>query len=227
MINTLKESPHFSKKAILKKTRRGEQDSSSAPTKRSVSFGETDDCEETVFVRIIANREEYSNEEIRSMWYNECEFQIMKLSIVHTLKKVIAGTYTHKIHALESEVRGLENKTPAGSAARKKNRFASLFAVLDEQNRQRESGRTTDTEYIAELYRQSTAHCQAEAVKAAARDFECVNFDRKEHTQKLPTVVQPPASPSSGRATVARALASPLGGKSRSRRRLLGMMICK
>eukprot|EP00533_Pseudo-nitzschia_delicatissima_P014297 CAMPEP_0197275640 /NCGR_PEP_ID=MMETSP1432-20130617/14182_1 /TAXON_ID=44447 /ORGANISM="Pseudo-nitzschia delicatissima, Strain UNC1205" /LENGTH=221 /DNA_ID=CAMNT_0042741565 /DNA_START=35 /DNA_END=700 /DNA_ORIENTATION=+ len=221
MINTLKDSPHFSKKAILKTMRRGcEQDSSSALVKLSVSFGETD-------VRTIANREEYSNEEIRSMWYNDCEFQIMKLSIVHTLKKVIAGTYKHKIYTLESEVRGLENKTPKGSAARKKKRFASLFAVLDEQNRQRELGLTTDTEYIAELYRQSTAHCQAKAVKAAARDFECINFEDKEHTQKLPTVVQPPASPSSARTPIARTFASPLGDKSRSRRRLLGMMICK
>ncbi len=226
MINTIKDSPHFTKKTSLKKMNRdSEQDFSSAPAKRSVSFGQNDDGMETVSVRSIASRDEYSKEEIQNMWYNDMEFQIMKLSIIHTLKKVIAGTYAHEVDALESEARGLENKTPKGSAARKKNRFASLSAVLDEQNRQRESGQPIDSEYIAELYRQSTAHCLAEAIKTAAKDFEVVQ-EKEERPKVLPKTMQPPASPSSSRTAMARSLTSPLV-KSRSRRRLLSMMIGK
>lgn len=205
--------------------RNSENDSSSVPAKRSVSFGQSDDGMETVSVRSIPSRDEYSQQEIKKMWYTDCEFQIMKLSIIHTLKKVIAGTYAHEVDALESEARGLENKTPKGSAARKKNRYASLYAVLDEQSRQRESGQSTDSEYIAELYRQSATHCQAQAIKTAAKDFEVVQ--EKEYQPKvLPKTMQPPASPRSSRTAMARTLTSPLV-KSRSRRRLLSMMIGK
>ena len=173
---------------------------------------------------MIPTRSEYSLKEKENTWYTDTDFQVMKLEIVQLLRKVVGETYQHDMGSLESEVRGLETKTPEGSKKRKGNRFAAMFTVLDEQDRQREQG-IVDPEYIALLYRQSSAHCQQKAIETAANDFTILQDEApvssKQTVQKLSP---PPASPS--RRSMARNLvASPI--QSLSRRRLVSMMIAQ
>jgi hypothetical protein len=140
-----------------------------------------------------------SSEEIRELWFTEAEFKIIKLAVVQVLRKIVAGTYMHEMDSLESEARGLENKTPRGSNSRKKNRYASLYAVLHEQERQRlEHGRTVDSEFIAELSRQSTAQCQIKAVEMAAVDAKLALEEQTMFDLKTSKNVSPSLSSSPG-----------------------------
>ena len=216
MLDSIKKinSPMFSKKtASIKKAQ------SSSPARRTVSFAQIDNEMEIVNIRPIPPLSDMSKQEIHDMWYNECEFRMIKLGIIHVIKKVIKGTYNHDIDSLESEARGLENKTPNGSFARKKNRFDSMFAVLDEQDRQRELGQTVDSEYIAKLYRQSSLHCQMIAVQIAANDAKLVH-DHQKPSISTPKMSLSPASPTPNRSTRIRSITSP----HHSRRRILSMM---
>ena len=221
----IKKSPRFSKKMGLKKeqsVRSCEQESSS-PTRRAVSFAQTDDEMETVTIQSIPALSDMTNEEIQKTWYNEYEFKIMKLEIVKILRKVMAGSYMHDVDGLESEWRGLENKTPQGSNSRKQNRYVSLMSVLDEQDRQRAHGQRADSEFIAQLYRQSSAHCQVEAIQIAANDAKLLYGHQETsiyESKMSQTIPPPPASPITS--SVTRRFSSPL--EQRSRRRLLSMM---
>ena len=215
MIGLTKKSPTFSKKSALKRGRRQRQ---------TVSFARNGDGMETVTVRTIPDLSDYTDEEKYNAWYTDADFKMMKFGIVQLLRQVVAGTYLHEIGSLESEARGLETKTPEGSKQRKGNRIAAMFAVLDEQDRQREHG-MVDPEYIAQLYKQSSAHCQAKAIETAANDSSIIQGERPAYdTKAIQKLLQPPASPS--RPSLARSIvASPI--KSLSRRRLLSMMIAK
>lgn len=225
MINKMKlskPSMFIKKKSLKEKSARCCGSKSSA---RAVRFAQTDNERETVTICHIPSLSQMSEEEINNSWYNETEFKIMKLGIVQILRKVIAGTYQHNMDSLETEARGLENKTPKGSDARKKNRYAALFAVLDEQERQREYGLTVDPEYIAKLYRQSSAHCQMKAIQIAANDAKLfysdneVSFYSPKMNRKL---LVPPVSPPPSRPTLACSIVSPHNAI--SRRHLLTMM---
>lgn len=220
MIGLAKKSPTFSKKSAMKRGR----GLPSSTARRMVSFSQNANEMETVSVRMIPAHSEYTFQEKNNSWYTDTDFQIMKLGLVQLLRKVVGGTYQHEMGSLESEVRGLETKTPEGSKTRKGNRFAAMFAVLDEQDRQREQG-IVDPEYIALLYRQSSAHCQTKAIETAANDATILLDEGAATTEKtVKTLPPPPASPS--RPSMARNLvASPI--QSLSRRRLVSMMIAQ
>jgi hypothetical protein len=108
--------------------------------------------------------------EVKNMWFTEKENWMIKQSLTRLIGDVLAGTYEHDIEGLESEWRGLEKKTRKGSEDRKMNRYISLVAVLEEQNRQRKKGKQADATNIAILYRLSSSHCQREAFHLAAND---------------------------------------------------------
>jgi hypothetical protein len=93
----------------------------------------------------------------------------MKKSMIPTLKKMAKNLQLEA----DEESRGLEHKTPKGSKKRKENRFLSIDAVLSEQERQWEQNRE-DPNFLAEVYRQSSAHCQMSAYLVAKSDEEFV-----------------------------------------------------
>ena len=94
----------------------------------------------------------------------------MKKKYMPTLKKIAKGL---PLEEGDEEPRGLEHKTPKGNKRRNRNRFASLDAVFQEQDRQWERNRL-DPDYIAKIYIQSTAHCSVEAHRMAQEDAEYV-----------------------------------------------------
>ena len=220
----IKKTPRFSKFSRKMFERSCEKESSS-PERRTVSFAQTDTEMEAVTIRSIPALSDMSNEEIKNTWYSDCDFQIMKLSVVQLLRKMIAGTYMHDVNALESEVRGLENKTPEASGIRKKIRYASLVAVLHEQERQRLHGETPDSDYIAKLYCQTCVHSQMKAIRIAANDARVVREDEETvfgESKTFQKIFKSPVAASSNSSAVARSIASPI--KRRSSRRLLSMM---
>ena len=176
--------------------------------RRMVSFSDDgyDDSNSTVAITIcsVPSLSDFSEAEIKSIWYTQVEFQNMKQSCVKVLRKIIAGTLSldsnddddeeekdgddddddtvknreqdhenqnQNEEEEEETTRGLENKTPRGSKARKKNRFIAMEVVLDEQQRTWKQGkRNVDYEYIALLYHQISVHCQEKAYLIGKKD---------------------------------------------------------
>jgi len=135
-----------------------------------------------------------SEEDMHDIWYNEDEFRNMKRACVHVIRKMLTGALPYDDDDdndnddQEGEIettRGLETKTPRGSDIRRKNRFAALFAVLDEQDRQREDGRPVNSDYIAQIYHQSSAHCQTKALLVAEKDAKSVHGSKQQDKTKI------------------------------------------
>lgn len=169
---------------LLSEYATGSSSNSSPPRRavcRTVTFSETSD--EMFLIPLVS---EMSSDEIKDTWYTTRETKAIRRSMVKVIKRMMA-TETRGIgdsSADENETddseleptRGLEKKTRRGSIARHKNWCAGLWAVLDEQGRQREEQQTNPAN-IAELYRQNTAHCQVEANEIAAIDARIVARD--------------------------------------------------
>jgi hypothetical protein len=125
----------------------------------------------------VPTRREMSQEDISSIWYSKDDFKEMKRQYTLIVKKLA------KQLPLEEgeESRGLEFKTPRGCKSRQMNRYQAMDAVLDEQERQWELERR-DVDYIAQIYRQSTAHCQMNAYLLAKKDAEFVEQEKKTYS---------------------------------------------
>merc|ERR1712224_493534 len=127
---------------------------------------------------------------------------------------------------LKLKLEGWKTRPLKVQTQEKKNRYAALFAVLDEQKRQLENyGITVDPEYIAKLYRQSSAHCQMKAIQIAANDARLFSGDVEMsfYASKINSkTMLPPASPTPIRSTLACSITSP--HKTISRRQLLTIM---
>ncbi|KAG7359760.1 hypothetical protein IV203_034858 [Nitzschia inconspicua] len=136
---------------------------------RVVSFDK-----EARIVGHVPTRGELTPEEFTTIWYSKDEFKEMKKEYVPIVKKL-----AKKLPLDDGEEgRGLEHKTPRGCKSRQNNRFQAMDAVLDEQERQFEMERK-DADYIAQIYRQSSAHCQMNAYLSAKKDAEFVQQMRE------------------------------------------------
>lgn len=122
----------------------------------------------------VVTREEMSPDDIFNTWYTKDDFKEMKKQYLPIVKKL-----AKKLPLDEGEeARGLEHKTPRGCKSRQNNRFQAMDAVLDEQERQWEMERK-DADYIAQIYRQSSAHCQMNAYLLAQKDTEFVEQEKE------------------------------------------------
>jgi len=118
----------------------------------------------------VARRSDLDDEDFQLLWYSKDDFKLMKKEYIPTVKKMAKGLPL----AEDEEPRGLEHKTPLGNKKRHKNRLVSIDAVLREQDRQWERNRL-DSEFVAELYIQASAHCRLQASIVARNDEEYVN----------------------------------------------------
>ena len=172
-------------KQVSTRRRRADRESPSPSARRVLSFSQT------VAIYPFPSRLDMSEEDMNDVWYNEVEFRDMKRACVQVIRKMIAGALPHDDDNdnddQEGEIettRGLETKTPKGSDVRRKNRYAALFAVLDEQDRQRDDYREPDSNYIAQLYHQSSAHCQMKAFLVAEEDAKIVHDSKQQDETK-------------------------------------------
>jgi cytochrome c556 len=117
----------------------------------------------------VPSRSDLAEEDFQNiLWYTKEEFKAMKREFLPIIKKLVKKL---PLDDDEEEARGLEHKTPKGSKLRQQNRYQAMDAVLSEQERQWERGRNDD-DYIAQIYRQSSAHCQMNAYLIGQRDAE-------------------------------------------------------
>lgn len=201
--------------------------------KRTVSFSRNNEKKDAVQICSIPSRFNMSEKEISDTWYSDYELKNIRRAAILIIRKMITASISSEDN---DETRGLENKTPMGSASRKENRFAAMFAVLNEQDRQREEGRAFSSDYIALLYYQSSAHCQTKALQRAEKDAKIVmeeqerlSFMLNEHSDDA-TQVSPMDARLSKIASSSSALQRPslsclvLPRRARSRRRLLSML---
>lgn len=193
MLDTIKSKNPSRKRGL----RRSDPESSSSshssfpssPTKRSVSFSETQR------IRQIPALSDMSKRQINDVYYSDEEFETMKDSCVRVLRKIVFRTYKYDIDGLDSEWRGLEKKTREGSDKRKANRDWALLAVLNEQKKQRKHPSLVDVEKIAKKYRQACEHCKELALQVAAHDASLVNqkaSDSKMRELKPSELLPPP-----------------------------------
>ena len=118
----------------------------------------------------VTRRSDLDDEDFQLIWYTKDDFKLMKKEYTSIVKKMAKGFPL----AEDEEPRGLEHKTPIGSKKRHKNRLVAIDAVLREQDRQWERNRL-DSEFVAELYIQASAHCRLQASIVARNDEEYVN----------------------------------------------------
>lgn len=118
----------------------------------------------------VTRRSDLDDEDFHLIWYCKDDFKVMKREYMSIVKKMAKGLPLTE----DEEPRGLEHKTPIGNKKRHKNRLVSIDAVLREQDRQWERNRL-DSEFVAELYIQASAHCRLQASIVARNDEEYVN----------------------------------------------------
>jgi hypothetical protein len=145
--------------------------------KRLVSFDA--DCI-SIVVGEVPSRSDLTEEDFKNIWYSKDDFKVMKKEYIPIVKKIAKKLPLDD----DEEPRGLEHKTPRGCKLRQQNRFQAMDAVLFEQERQWERDRKDDN-YIAQIYRQSSAHCQMNAYLIGQKDADAVAEDTAERQQLI------------------------------------------
>mmetsp|Transcript_8587 Transcript_8587/g.19889 ORF Transcript_8587/g.19889 Transcript_8587/m.19889 type:complete len:347 (-) Transcript_8587:173-1213(-) len=112
--------------------------------KKKVRFDKQMQVHDTIHIN------DMEEEEIANSWYRNMEYQIYQSD----------G---------EDCFRGLEAMTDEGLERQKNNTIRSIYAVLDEQERQRYQG-IADVSVLAAVYIQVTRHCRAEARQLGIND---------------------------------------------------------
>lgn len=126
---------------------------------KSVQFNEI------VSIRSTTHVNDMTDAEIFSAWYTRKEMGAIKRGIASDAKIIAMGMPL----PANSTRRGLEFRTPTGSAKRKANKFNSIHAVLDEQDTQHMRN-LEDADTLREIYLQHSTHCLAEARQLGMQD---------------------------------------------------------
>jgi hypothetical protein len=119
---------------------------------RSVSFAPQVDSQSSLHLN------DYTEEEIKTSWYSNDEYKMVKLACRVTVSVVAQG----ELLPPDQCFRGLEHKTKEGMQTRMMSQIHSLSAVMDEQDRQRKEGEQDDV-HLALVYMNDTAQCMAAA----------------------------------------------------------------
>jgi len=128
-------------------------------------------------VRAIPHINDISVEEVRATWYVRADYDAMKQSFIPIIRSMMRGDYIEETN--EQTVRGLEYRTRQGAIRRQHNKLEAISAVLDEQDRQYNTGELSD-ELLSQVYKKCADHCQEEAHQLALQDEEFMAEIRKE-----------------------------------------------
>ena len=136
--------------------------------RRRISF------DPTVEVREIAHLKDLSPEEVTNTWYNNSDFELIKQSIVNTLRLVMACR--RPLDDDDHCIRGLEPRIPVLAKFRKASRINCLAAVWNQQVISWQAG-TTNEEAIATACRAQSLTCQIIARRAAVHDEQATKMN--------------------------------------------------
>jgi hypothetical protein len=129
--------------------------------RRSVSF------RTTVHFREIAPLTEISEDEIRSVWYNDDEYVKIKAGVTATVKKSANGDSINEDEGYC--MRGLEGRTKFGARRRKMSKARALDSVWKVQVSLWKK-KTNNLEVIAAAYKPHSLHAKYPAIEAAHSD---------------------------------------------------------
>lgn len=134
--------------------------------KRVVSFGKT------VHYREIRNIRDFSRTEVEAIWMTLPDYQIIKAMVKTTIIMMMKG---EQISEEDPDfcTRGLEFRTKVGSRVRQDNKLRARFAVLNEQDLQRDEG-FFDPQYIAMACSEVSLECRKDARARALYDKEVI-----------------------------------------------------
>ena len=132
-----------------------------------------------VRVLTIEHYSDYSEDEARAQWWSREEFLTIKSECASTVKAMVTG----KPLGSDFCSRGLEYRTPAGMKLRQQNKFVSICAVLDEQDRQWEN-HDQDLEALAAAYRPHSIKSQYAARQQGVRDEKAIEEQRPHRKQR-------------------------------------------
>ncbi|KAG7357262.1 hypothetical protein IV203_001950 [Nitzschia inconspicua] len=108
---------------------------------------------DTASVRPTLSRDAYTKEEQLACWFTEEDFSRMKKSSMALVAKMNSGSS----FATKYCTRGLEKYTRVQGRHRLKNRYDSIYAVLDEQDKMYDEGISVDDERISRVYSSRTS----------------------------------------------------------------------
>ncbi|KAG7359761.1 hypothetical protein IV203_034859 [Nitzschia inconspicua] len=125
--------------------------------------------EQHVDVQEVPHLRDIPAEEVSATWYNSEDFNVIKKSLVVTLRLMLAN----KPVGSDQCTRGLEFRTPHGAKYRKKNKLEALTAVWNEQVAQWKDN-VTDDEAIRRVYLEQSEKCRETARKFGLHDERAV-----------------------------------------------------
>ncbi|KAG7344706.1 hypothetical protein IV203_032237 [Nitzschia inconspicua] len=108
---------------------------------------------ETVTVRRTLSRDSYTEEERLAYWFTEKDFARMKRS---SMALVVKMNSCSPSSTTKYCTRGLERYSQVQGRHRLKNRYDSIFAVLEEQDNLYDEGFSVDDERISKVYSSHT-----------------------------------------------------------------------
>jgi hypothetical protein len=132
-----------------------------ANTKKSVCFNPV------VHGRPVLHIKDYSDDELRSNWYTDLEYDAFNVEIRTTVLIMTRGGPPILSNGEPYCARGLESETRDGARKKRLNKLHSRRAVIDEQELQNAHGPQCDDQILARIYFDCTRHCQYEAHEKA------------------------------------------------------------
>jgi hypothetical protein len=135
------------------------------PKKKSVRFASD------VKVYPIRHLNDFTNDEMKKMWYNEQEWNNIKQDCF-AITSVVSDKTLLLIAQRSGYFRGLESCTLEGFQRRKRNRSRAVASVLEEQDLQRKRNydRDVDPNAIAAVYNVHSQHCVDAARRMGQED---------------------------------------------------------
>ena len=138
----------------------------SPPSERVISFSDEIDIKDTIHVF------DYLPQEKADTWYTAQDLKLFRKARRESVR-VWQTQLPFMIDKQRHCFRGLENKLPYGARRRYTNITRAILSVLTEQQRQDIDG-SINPESLAEVYRQTSCHCQDEAQKKGLEDYGAV-----------------------------------------------------
>jgi hypothetical protein len=133
----------------------------------------------------IPHIDDFEQDVIQAVWYQQDEYAAMKVGLVSTIKKMMRGEEIPENN--QSTVRGLEFRTRKGALRRQHNKLTAITAVLDEQDRQFSEG-IFDEVLLSETYMGCSHHCMNLSHSIGKRDTEAIKEYMAEDTEPHVTV---------------------------------------
>jgi hypothetical protein len=135
----------------------------------------------TVRVYLGLKAKDYTVEERVACWLSRTEMSCIKSNVRATVQLLCEASLFSEIDTSKICTRGLEPMLPQEAAARMHRRKDSIWAVLREQQEQRDNDED-DVDLIADIYKKSTGFSQSVAQTMAQQDERFFLDEREKYS---------------------------------------------